>query len=57
MDSDNKASRNKEFVIVKKTEEEIKKLMIEESVSEIERAVIILEKGQQIQKPAVYNPK
>ena len=48
MDSDNKASRNKEFVIVKKTEEEIKKLLVDMEQPEIERGVTILDKGQQI---------
>lgn len=48
MDSENKASRNKEFVTVKRTEEEIKKLLVDMEQSEVERAVGILDKGQQI---------
>jgi hypothetical protein len=42
---ENKMNKNKEFVLVKKTEEEIKKLMIDENLTEIERAIYIIDKG------------
>ena len=38
-----------------KTEEELKKLTLEEDLSELKRAQIILAKGQQLQKGAIYS--
>lgn len=38
-----------------KTEEELRKLTLEEDLSEVRRAHLILSRGQQLQKGAIYS--